>query len=63
MNDIDKMEIVLIDALNAYSQQHTCVISHIEHGCFSEQHETGHGLTVTLDNGSMFNLLILEQQD
>mgnify|MGYP003125221706 CR=1 FL=1 len=60
MNDIDKMEIILIDALHAYSKKHTCVISHIEQGCFSELHETSHGLTVTLDNGSMFNLVILE---
>jgi len=60
MNDIDKMELVLIDALNEYSGINKCIISSVEQGCFSEQHETGHGLTITLDNGSMFNLLILE---
>jgi hypothetical protein len=60
MNDIDKMELILIDALNEYASKNKFSISSIEHGCFSEQHETGHGLTITLDNGSMFNLLILE---
>lgn len=60
MKDIDKVEMILVDALSDYEKKNMLTISSVENGVFSDQHERSNGLTITLNNGQVFNVLIFE---
>lgn len=60
MKDIDKIEALLMTALSDYSEKNKLVISQIEQGCLSSQFDKGNGLTLTLNNGKVFDISITE---
>lgn len=62
MQCMDRVEVILMDALSEYTQKNPLVISNVEFGSLSNQFERAHGLTITLDNGKVFELLILETE-
>ena len=49
-------------ALSEYKEKNPLVLSSIEYAAFSDQYEHSSGLTITLDNGRVFNLLILDTE-
>lgn len=63
MQSTELMEDILFEALTDYSKKKKLVISKIENGCFSRQFERGSGLTVTLDDGRMLEIMIFEATD
>lgn len=60
MTDIERLETIVYEALSEYRKMHPLILSSIEYSAFSDQHERSNGLTVTLDNGRVFNLLIFD---
>ena len=62
MSDIETLETVVYKALSEYKEKNPLVLSSIEYAAFSDQYEHSSGLTITLDNGRVFNLLILDTE-
>lgn len=63
MQPTEEMEQILFEALTEYSNKKKLVISNIEPGVISDQFDRGNGLTVTLNNGRMVNILIFDSQE
>ena len=63
MQPTEKMEQILFEALTEYSKRNKLVISKIEAGVLSDQFEKVSGLTVTLDDGAMVNIFILDLKE
>jgi hypothetical protein len=61
MNDIEKMEHILYNALSDYAKTNILSIAAIENPDESFEHEISNGIRITLDNGSVFKLLIIEE--
>jgi hypothetical protein len=62
MTDIEKLETIVYEALSEYGKKYSLALSSLEYSAFSDQHEGSQGLTITLDNGKVFNLLILDAE-
>ena len=62
MTDIEQLETIVFDALSEYGKKHELTLSSIEYSAFSDHHAGSQGLTITLDNGKVLNLLILDAE-
>jgi hypothetical protein len=60
MEHIDKIEQILIEALKDYSKKNKLMISKVESGSLSNQFERGNGITLTMDDGKVFEISIFE---
>jgi|APSaa5957512535_1039671.scaffolds.fasta_scaffold765384_1 hypothetical protein len=60
MQETEKLENILLNALTEYADKNKCAISKVESGSLSNQFERGCGLTVTMDNGKVLDVLIME---
>jgi len=58
MTASDKVEHILLEALTDYMEKNKLVISKVEAGSLANQFERGNGLTITLDDGIMVDILI-----
>jgi hypothetical protein len=60
MQDIERTQTLLMNALNEYAEKHKRQISRVELGANNLQSERSYGLSLTLDNGKVFQILIFE---
>lgn len=60
MNEAQILEDIIFEYLKDYSKNNRRVISNIESGSMADQFERSNGLTVTMDNGKVVNILIME---
>ena len=60
MHDAEKIEDILFHSINEYLSKNIRLISKVERGYLSNQFERSNGLTITLDNGKIVEILIFE---
>ncbi|MCW8452585.1 hypothetical protein [Legionella quinlivanii] len=62
MRASDLIEEILLQSLNDYMKKNKLVISKVEPGALANQSEFSNGLTITMDDGKMVEILIYESE-
>lgn len=62
MRASEVIEQILLESLNDYMKKNKLVISKVEQGSLASQSEFSNGLTITLDDGKMVEVLIYEAE-